>query len=127
MRKYKSIQGAARNIQGAVSGGGRSVHKVHPQCKHLELLSCTGWHKGFTKSQLCHKEVYLFTTTTTKPFVPSIWGRLHEPKENYARSGKWISFLHSFLSSNMPLLRPLASISCRITSIHVFFDLPALF
>jgi len=24
------------------------------------------------------------TTTTTKPFVPSIWGRLHEPKENYA-------------------------------------------
>jgi len=22
------------------------------------------------------------TTTTTKPFVPSIWGRLHEPKEN---------------------------------------------
>ena len=27
------------------------------------------------------------TTTTTKPFVPSIWGRLHEPKENYAGSG----------------------------------------
>ena len=26
-------------------------------------------------------------TTTTKPFVPSIWGRLHEPKENYAGSG----------------------------------------
>jgi len=24
----------------------------------------------------------------------------------------------------MPSLRPLASISCRITSIHVFFDLP---
>ena len=24
------------------------------------------------------------TTTTTKPFVPSIWGRPHEPKENYA-------------------------------------------
>ena len=23
------------------------------------------------------------TTTTTKPFVPSIWGRLHEPKENF--------------------------------------------
>ena len=45
------------------------------------------------------------TTTTTKPFVPSIWGRLHEPKENYARLGTWISFLHSFLSSNMPLLR----------------------
>ena len=22
------------------------------------------------------------TTTTTKPFVSSIWGRLHEPKEN---------------------------------------------
>ena len=21
------------------------------------------------------------TTTTTKPFVPSIWGRLHEPKK----------------------------------------------
>ena len=36
------------------------------------------------------------TTTTTKPFVPSIWGRLHEPKENYARSGTWISFLHSY-------------------------------
>ena len=27
------------------------------------------------------------TTTTTKPFVPSIWDRLHEPKENYAGSG----------------------------------------
>ena len=51
-------------------------------------------------------------------------GRLHEPKENYAGSGTWISFLHSFLSSNMPSLRPLASISCRITSIHVFFGLP---
>ena len=66
----------------------------------------------------------LTTTTTTKPFVPSIWGRLHEPKENYAGSGTWISFLHSFLSGNMPSLRPLASISCRITSIHVFFGLP---
>ena len=22
-------------------------------------------------------------TTTTKPFVPSIWGRLHEPTENH--------------------------------------------
>ena len=64
------------------------------------------------------------TTTTTKPFVPSIWGRLHEPKENYSGSGTWISFLHSFLSSNMPSLRHLASISCRITSIHVFFGLP---
>jgi len=64
------------------------------------------------------------TTTTTKPFVPSIWGRLHGPKENYAGSGTWISFLHSFLSSNMPSLRPLASISCRITFIHVFFNLP---
>ena len=63
-------------------------------------------------------------TTTTKPFVPSIWGRLHEPKENYAWSGIWISFLHSFLSSNMPSLRPLTSISCHITSIHVFFGLP---
>ena len=67
------------------------------------------------------------TTTTTKPFVPSIWGRLHEPKENYAGSGTWISFLHSFLSSSMASLRPLASISCRITSIHVFFGDPALF
>ena len=65
----------------------------------------------------------LDTTTITKPFVPSIWGRLHEPKENYAKSGTWISFLHSFLSSNMPSLRPLASISCHITSIHVFFGL----
>jgi len=62
-------------------------------------------------------------TTTTKPFVPSIWGRLHEPKENYAGLGTWINFLHSFLSSNMPSLRPLAYISCRITSIHVFFSL----
>jgi len=33
-------------------------------------------------------------------------------------------FLHSFLSSNMPSLRPLASISYRITSIHDFFGLP---
>jgi len=64
------------------------------------------------------------STTTTKPFVPSIWGRLHEPKENYAGLGTWISFLHSFLSSNIPSLRPLASISCSITSIHVFFGLP---
>ena len=62
--------------------------------------------------------------TTTKPFVPSIWDRLHEPKENYAGSGTWINFLHSILSSNMPSLRPLASISCRITSIHIFFSLP---
>ena len=48
-------------------------------------------------------------------------GRLREPKENYAGSGTWISFLHSFLSSNVPSLRPLASISCRITSIHVLY------
>ena len=27
------------------------------------------------------------STTTTKPFIPGIWGRLHEPKENYAGSG----------------------------------------
>ena len=66
----------------------------------------------------------MFTTTITKPFIPSIWGRLHEPKENYTGSGTWISFLHSFLSSKMPSLRPLDSISCRITSIHVFFGLP---
>ena len=46
------------------------------------------------------------TATTTKPFVPSIWGRLHEPKENYDGLGTWISFLHSFLSSNIPSLRP---------------------
>ena len=57
------------------------------------------------------------TTTTTKPFVPSIWGRLHERKENYTGSGTWISFLHSFLSSNLPLLRPLASISCKILNL----------
>ena len=50
-------------------------------------------------------------------------GRLHEQKENYARSGKWINFLHLFLSSNMPPLRPLTSISCHITTIHVFFGL----
>ena len=71
-----------------------------------------------------HKADKRTTTTTTKPFVPSIWGTLHEPKKNYAGSGTWISFLHSFLSSNMPSLRALASISCRITSIHVFFGLP---
>jgi len=63
-------------------------------------------------------------TTTTMPFVLSIWGRLHEPKENYVGSDTWISFLYSFLSSNMPSLRPLASISCRITSIYIFFGLP---
>jgi len=51
-------------------------------------------------------------------------GRLHEPKENYVGSVTWINFLHSFLSSIMPSLRLLASISCRITSIHVFFGLP---
>jgi len=66
----------------------------------------------------------LTTTTTTKPFISSIWGRLHETKENYVGSDTWINFLHSFLSSNMPSLRPLASISCRITSIYVFFGLP---
>jgi len=44
-------------------------------------------------------------TTTTKPFVPSILGSLHEPKENYAGLGTWINFLHSFLSSNMPSLK----------------------
>ena len=66
-------------------------------------------------------------TTTTKSFVPSIWGRLHEPKENYTGSVTWISFLHSFLSSNMSSIRRLVSISCRITSIHVFFDSPCTF
>jgi len=54
-------------------------------------------------------------------------GRLHEPKENYASSSTWISFLHSFLSINMPSLRPLASISCRIASIHVLFGLLCAF
>ena len=63
-------------------------------------------------------------TITTKSFVLSIWGRLHERKENYTGSSTWINFLHSFLSSNMPSIRPLASISWRITSIHVFFGLP---
>jgi len=71
-------------------------------------------------------DLQAFSTTTTKPFVPSIWGWLHEPKENYVESGTWISFLHALLSSNMPSLRPLASISCRITSIHVFFHLPCV-
>jgi len=70
------------------------------------------------------QNTYFLVFTTTKPFVPNIWDRLHEPKENYARSGTWISFLYSFLSSNMPSLRPLASISCHITSIQVFFGLP---
>jgi len=55
--------------------------------------------------------------TITKPLIPSIWGRLHEPRENYAGSSTWISFLHSFAS------RPLVTISCLITSIHVFFGL----
>ena len=66
---------------------------------------------------------FLSTTTTTKPFVPSIQDRLPDPKENYAESGTWISFLYSFLSSSMSSLRPLASISFRITSIHVFLGL----
>ena len=70
------------------------------------------------------KNFVIPTTTTTKLFVPSIWGWLHEPKENYVRSGTWINFLHSFLSSNMPSLRPFAFISCHITSLHVFFGLP---
>ena len=35
----------------------------------------------FMPSSLC---MITTTTTTTKSFVPSIWGRLHEPKENYA-------------------------------------------
>jgi len=60
------------------------------------------------------------TITTTKPLIPSIWKTLHEPKENYAGSGTWISSLHSFLLSNMPSLRPLASISYLITSIQVY-------
>ena len=65
----------------------------------------------------------MLPTTTTKPFISGIWGRLHEAKENYAGLGTWIIFLHSFLSSNMPSLRPLGSISCRFTFIHVFFGL----
>jgi len=47
---------------------------------------------------------------------------------NQKKELRWIEhmdqFLHSFLSSNMSSLRPLASISCHITSIHVFFGLP---
>ena len=73
-------------------------------------------------NRCCHT-----TTTTTKPFVPSMWARLHEPKEIYAGSGTWISFLHSFLSSNMPSLRPLASISCRIPPFMFSSVSPALF
>ena len=42
-------------------------------------------------SKLCTEIFKTFgtktNTTTTKPFVPGIWGRLHEPKENYAGSG----------------------------------------
>jgi len=38
-----------------------------------------------------YKLLSWITTTTTKPFVPSIWGRLHEPKENYAGSGTCIN------------------------------------
>ena len=44
-------------------------------------------------------------------------------QQSYARSGTWINFLHSFLLSNIPSLRPLAAISYRITSIHVFLGL----
>ena len=98
------------------------------------LIITTSLHQDSTLShtfaQLMDEVTMHVTTTTTttaaatKTFVPSIWGRLHEPKENYAGSSTWINFLHSFLSSNMPSLRLLASISCRITSIHVFFDLP---
>jgi len=49
-------------------------------------------------------------TTTTKPFVPSIWGRLNEPKENYAGSGTWIPKFfgspheHSVLERDITLL-----------------------
>ena len=60
--------------------------------------------------ELNWKQATECNTTTTKPFVPSIWGRLHEPKENYAGSGTWIKFLHSFLSSSMPSFRLLNAI-----------------
>ena len=41
--------------------------------------------------------VCLQPTIITKPFVPSIWGRLHEPKENYARSAHGLAFsTHSY-------------------------------
>ena len=89
-----------------------------PFCFQMELLN-------LVVALALHGSSLMYSlATTTKPFVPSIWGRLHEPKKNYVRSGTWISFFHSFLSSNMPSLRPLASISCCITSIHVFFGLP---
>ena len=52
---------------------------------------------------LSYMKLSWINTATAKPFVLSIWGRLHESKENYDGSDTWISFLHSFLSSNMPL------------------------
>jgi len=87
------------------------------------------WCGGITLNTLVLQVVQLFAlsstkTTTTKPFISGIWGRIHEPKENYAGSGTWISFLHLFLSNNMPSFRHLGSISCCITSIHIFFGLP---
>ena len=88
-----------------------SVHRLLITC------SCRALRRDI---HLRTKLLFTTTTTTTKPSVPSIWGRLHEPKENYAGSGTWINFLHSFLSNNMPSFRPLSSLSCRITS----FGLP---
>lgn len=43
-------------------------------------------------------------------------------KENYATPSTWIILLHSFLSSNISSLMPLASISFCITSTHIFFS-----
>ena len=57
------------------------------------------------------------STTTTKPFVSSIWGRLHEPKENYVESGTLINFLHSFLSSNVFFIK---TFNLYILSYHLY-------
>ena len=49
---------------------------------------------------ICDKKKTQTTTTTTttiKPFAPSIWGRLHEPKENYAGRAHGSAFsTHSY-------------------------------
>jgi len=70
----------------------RSCKQLHWDGNDVHFL--LSWEKYFHplekltkfKSPLGENPLDTTTTTTTtfKPFVPSIWGRLHEPKENYA-------------------------------------------
>ena len=110
----------------AVPAGAWLLQHLTPQKSAQLLTSKQHMHQEYPKTWDNHvATVYDFHLYANKlsHLSPSNWGSLREPKENYAGSGTWISFLHSFLSSNMPSLIPLASISCRITSIHVFFGL----